>query len=341
MKKIKKFFQSWGRRSPTSLAVLIWGLFVCASYIHLWAPKAYAHFQSCQTPFTCTGGILDFTVGAQVPLEHGGTEADLSATGGAGEYVQQSSSGGALTVGAIAAGHLPSSIDATKIGGGGVTSAEFDFLGGVTSDAQSQIDGKLSVAGDTMTGQLVLDDLMLEFTDSDTAQTCGAGNYGIYADLSETQLKKCVNGTVSDLDTSGGSVTVPDDVGTTTMDLNADSLFINIASGMLCATDVLCEVQFSVASTLSNLSAKANKAIGGTNNTIELATGTCASAKTFDCQAGDLCVTVASTGSDTPTTADTSTMAVAALDCVTGKVTATGDTNDGVLYAISWTKTAS
>jgi hypothetical protein len=30
---------------------------------------------------------------------------------------------------------LASGIDATKIGGGGVTSSEFDFIGGLTSDA--------------------------------------------------------------------------------------------------------------------------------------------------------------------------------------------------------------
>jgi len=34
-------------------------------------------------------------------------------------------------------------IDATKIGGGGVTSSEFDFLSGVTSDVQTQVDAKI------------------------------------------------------------------------------------------------------------------------------------------------------------------------------------------------------
>jgi hypothetical protein len=44
----------------------------------------------------------------------------------------------------------------------------------------------------------------IEFAESDTNPTCAAGNYTIFADLSETKLKKCTNGTVSDLDTTGG-----------------------------------------------------------------------------------------------------------------------------------------
>jgi len=59
----------------------------------------------------------------------------------------------------------------------------------------------------------------VEFTESDTNPTCGAGNYNIFADLSETKLKKCVNGTVSDIDagsqeetfTSNGTYTPPAD----------------------------------------------------------------------------------------------------------------------------------
>ena len=39
--------------------------------------------------------------------------------------------------------------------------------------------------------------LGIEFAESDTNPACAAGNYNIYADTSETQLKKCVNGTAS------------------------------------------------------------------------------------------------------------------------------------------------
>lgn len=55
--------------------------------------------------------------------------------------------------------------------------------------------------------QVVASNLGIELTESDTNPTCGAGNFTIYADLSENKLKKCQNGTPTDLDTVGSSVT--------------------------------------------------------------------------------------------------------------------------------------
>lgn len=43
----------------------------------------------------------------QIPLARGGTGADLSATGGSGQFLKQSSAGGTITVGTIASGDLP------------------------------------------------------------------------------------------------------------------------------------------------------------------------------------------------------------------------------------------
>ena len=42
----------------------------------------------------------------------------------------------------IAASDLPSNIDATKLANGSVTNAEFQYIGGLTSDAQTQINSK-------------------------------------------------------------------------------------------------------------------------------------------------------------------------------------------------------
>lgn len=54
---------------------------------------------------------------------------------------------GLVTAGAdIAASDLPSGIDAAKIGGGAVSDTEYDFLAGVTSDIQTQIDAKQPLA---------------------------------------------------------------------------------------------------------------------------------------------------------------------------------------------------
>ena len=49
--------------------------------------------------------------------------------------------------------------------------------------------------------QLVASNLGVEFAESDTNPTCAAGNYNIYADTSETKIKKCVNGVTSELAT--------------------------------------------------------------------------------------------------------------------------------------------
>lgn len=63
------------------------------------------------------GGQLNagsvFSAG-QVQLERGGTEADLSATGGAGQVVKQSSTGAAFTVGALVDSEIPN-LPASKI----------------------------------------------------------------------------------------------------------------------------------------------------------------------------------------------------------------------------------
>ncbi len=65
----------------------------------------------------------------------------------------------------------------------------------------------LPLAGGTLTGQLVTDNLGIEFDESDTNPSCAAGNFNIYADLSENKLKKCMNGVASDMDTTGAGAT--------------------------------------------------------------------------------------------------------------------------------------
>lgn len=69
----------------------------------------------------------------------------------------------------------------------------------------------LALSGGTLTGQLVTAGSGIEFGESDTNPACAAGNFSIYADLSENKLKKCQNGTASDLDTTsaGGGMADP------------------------------------------------------------------------------------------------------------------------------------
>ena len=59
-----------------------------------------------------THAASDLTTG-QVALARGGTNADLSATGGTGHVLKQSSAGAAITVGALTASDIPSTLNAT------------------------------------------------------------------------------------------------------------------------------------------------------------------------------------------------------------------------------------
>lgn len=85
-----------------------------------------------------------------------------------------------------------------------------DTVDGVEESAFLLIDGSRA-----MTGALVTDNLGIDITDSDTNPTCSAGEYKIYADTSEATLKKCINGTASNLDTTGGTPAFSDITGAT------------------------------------------------------------------------------------------------------------------------------
>jgi hypothetical protein len=63
---------------------------------------------------------------------------------------------GTPTWSAIAAGDLPSSIDSAKIANGTISNTEFQYLNGVTSAIQTQLNGKLALTGGTLTGNLLM-----------------------------------------------------------------------------------------------------------------------------------------------------------------------------------------
>lgn len=122
-----------------------------------------------------------------------------------GNYAGSSSEGGAATTAAALSANPSDCATATH------------FAVGVTADGTATCEAisdddvpdtitassYLPLAGGTLTGQLTTDNLGIEFEDSDTNPTCAAGNYAIYADLSEGKLKKCTNGSATDLDTGG------------------------------------------------------------------------------------------------------------------------------------------
>jgi hypothetical protein len=76
-------------------------------------------------------------------LARGGTNADLSATGGTANVLKQLTVGGAITVAALTAAEMPSGISATKIGANtNVSDTEYGYLDGVTSAIQTQLNAK-------------------------------------------------------------------------------------------------------------------------------------------------------------------------------------------------------
>lgn len=152
--------------------------------------------------------------GGQLGLSLGGTGADLSATGPG--FLKQASGGANVTVATIADSDVPDTItidnaatadaltnnptDCTSNQFANAIAADGDLTCAAISDADVPdtitVSNYLLLAGGTMTGQIVADNLGIELTESDTNPTCNAGNYSIYADLSDARVAFCDNGSV-------------------------------------------------------------------------------------------------------------------------------------------------
>jgi hypothetical protein len=90
-------------------------------------------------------GSITGTLSSQTDLQtalNGKVSGNAAITGATKTKITYDSKG-LVTAGAdLAATDLPSGIDATKIADGSVTNAEFQYLGSVTSDIQTQLNGK-------------------------------------------------------------------------------------------------------------------------------------------------------------------------------------------------------
>ena len=132
----------------------------------------------------------------------------------ANQFAYTIAANGDLTCSALADADIPNTITidlattATTANAG--DSATAFFSSGEIADAQIvdtlTASNYAPLAGATFTGEVILDNLGVDFDESDTNPVCAAGDYLIYADLSETTLKKCINGTPTDLDTGGAEV---------------------------------------------------------------------------------------------------------------------------------------
>lgn len=122
------------------------------------------------------------------------------------------------------------------------STADWQFL----NEAFNTITGSLSDAGvwSTSGGMIVGDSTgndSLSFNEEATNPTCAAGDYRIWANSADTKLKKCQNGTITDLDTvSGGGAsnsfeTLNAPSGTDPVaDSSTDTLNMTCSGGLTC-----------------------------------------------------------------------------------------------------------
>ena len=81
--------------------------------------------------------------------------SDASITGETGgHYLRYSGSNWVNS--ALQAGDMPTAIDAAKLANGTISNTEFQYLNGVTSGIQSQLNAKLALAGGTVSGNLTV-----------------------------------------------------------------------------------------------------------------------------------------------------------------------------------------
>lgn len=129
----------------------------------------------------------------QVALARGGTNADLSATGGTSQYLKQASAGAAITVGTIAAADLPGSFNgfanpsasagATAVNGSAATAMRSDGAPAVAFGAFTTYTPTIAAVAGTFTtataaGHYLLLGKLLILTLTATITTVGSGTGG-------------------------------------------------------------------------------------------------------------------------------------------------------------------
>jgi len=123
--------------------------------------------------YNTTIGAFEYTTGSDTWVTLGEAAADGSTKGIATfDSTEFSASSGVISIGTL---------DASTIADGSVTNAEFQYIGTLTSDAQTQLDAKLSLAGGTMTGaidaggQEVSNIKLKNYYETDVALTSSSG----------------------------------------------------------------------------------------------------------------------------------------------------------------------
>jgi len=137
------------------------------------------------TSLTFTGSVPSGT--ANVQVVHLGLQVDVGVPGA------DTITSAMIVDGAIVNADINASaaIDATKIADGTVTSAEFQYINSLSSNAQTQITARLPLAGGTMSGETIFADQLVTRPE--------------IKDYSETKVALSAAATV-DIDLTGGNV---------------------------------------------------------------------------------------------------------------------------------------
>lgn len=286
------------------------GVVILVAALRLLAVPVPAHAVEVGNGLAMTGDTISLV--SPVAKVNGGFGADVS-TGLTANHVA-AVTGGAIVVRALADADVPDNITATS----------YCALAGGSAC--------------TMTGQIITDNLGVEFEESDTNPTCSSGNFNIFADASENKLKKCENGVATDLDTTGAGSVVSVQGFSTTTSIDLDSggtatVYVSPFSGTWFTDESKAKVPYD-SGTIGDFRCRASGTTG-VNVTAEIVAGACDSSITTDCTTGDACATI--TGA-TATSPDADTEAVSDGNCVVVEITTAGNPAS-VTYSCSWTFT--
>ncbi|MFO0862814.1 MAG: hypothetical protein U0516_03770 [Candidatus Saccharibacteria bacterium] len=175
--------QGWWNRSGTTLSPVTAGDTISTSGNVLTTGTGTitsAGLITGNTGITTSGGAFSLT---------GNATSDLSTTAGVAMNITTGTNG-TLTIDSGTTGDINIGTNAN---------AKTITIGNTTGATAINLNAGSGGVDIATNASLNTSNYGVSFTASDTNPSCAAGDYKIYADLSETKLKKCQNGTVTDL----------------------------------------------------------------------------------------------------------------------------------------------
>jgi hypothetical protein len=154
-------------------------------------------------------------VSGVLPIAKGGTGTNLGSSGGAGQYLKQSTAGGAVTVGTIAASDITQSLGFVPVNragdtlGGGLSAGGFDITStGNIQMAQSKTFGLSANATDPTSGLTAADKGKTWFNSGSGQIKYWDGTSALALAVAGTGISSIVQGTGISTGTASGTATI-------------------------------------------------------------------------------------------------------------------------------------